>query len=123
MKKLLVLILAALLLTSCVASTGETTPVSSVETTASAAVSAEVTVAETVLLDEAGVKITATGFDSDAFLGPELKILIENNADKNLTIQTRSASVNGWMVGTSISKDVAAGKKANSGITFMSSDL
>ncbi len=124
MKKLLPLILAALLLTACGTSTGEVTPVSSVEGTASgeSAASAEVTVAETVLLDESGVKITATGLDT-GFMGPELKLLIENNSDKNLTVQTRSASVNGYMIDTTISEDVVAGKKANSGITFLSADM
>lgn len=125
MKKLLPLILAALLLTACGTSTGEVTPASSVEgaVTAENPTAPEVTVAETVILDEAGIKITATALDIDNFMGPELKLLIENNSDKNLTVQTRSASVNGYMVDTTISEDVAAGKKANSGITFLSTDI
>lgn len=83
----------------------------------------EVTVTETLLLDESGVKITATGLDTDAFMGPELTVLIENNTAQNLTVQTRSASVNGYMTDTSISEDIAPGKKANSEISFSSSDL
>ena len=87
------------------------------------AVPEEVIVTETVLLDESGVKITATGLDTNAFMGPELTILIENNTEQNLTVQTRSASVNGYMTDTSISEDIAPGKKANSEISFSSSDL
>lgn len=127
MKKLAVLLLAALLLTACGTSTGDITTVSSAESAGSASsgssASADVTVAETVLVDESGVKITATGLDMDTFMGPELKVLIENNTDKNLTFQARSASVNGYMIDPSISADVAAGKKSNSGISFSSSDL
>lgn len=84
---------------------------------------AEVTVEPMVLLDEAGIKIQAKEFVADSLFGPELKILIENNTDKDLTIQCRNSSVNGYMVETMISAEVAAGKKNNDAVTFMSSDL
>ena len=83
----------------------------------------DVTISETVLLDEGGVKITAKSFDPDSLFGPEIKVLIENNSDKDLTIQTRKSSVNGYMAETMFSADVVAGKKANDSITFMSSEL
>lgn len=82
-----------------------------------------VTVEEQVLLDESGVKVTAKSIDTSAFMGPELKVLIENESGKNLTVQVRNSSVNGYMISTSISSDVATGKKVNDGITFSSSDL
>lgn len=91
------------------------------ETTRPAEVKA--TVAETVLVDEAGVKITAMSFEADDIFGPALKILIENNSGVDLTVQTRNASVNGYMVETMLSADVVSGKKANDEIIFMSSDL
>ena len=81
------------------------------------------TITETVLVDEAGIKITAKSLDKSGWMGPELKLLIENNTDKNLTVQVRNASVNGYMVSTSISEDVAAGKKANGEITFSNTSL
>lgn len=83
----------------------------------------EVTVEPMVLLDQDGVKIQAKELAADSLFGAELKILIENDTDKDLTIQCRNSSVNGYMVETMISADVAAGKKANDAITFMSSDL
>ena len=49
---------------------------------------------ETVLLDESGIKITATGLE-DGWLGTDLKLLIENNGDTNVTVQVRNSSVNG----------------------------
>lgn len=84
---------------------------------------AEVAITETVLVDEAGVKITAKSFDADEVFGPALKILIENNSSVDLTVQTRNASVNGYMVETMLSADVVNGKKANDEIVFMASDL
>lgn len=83
----------------------------------------EVTVEPMVLLDQDGVKIQAKELAADSLFGAELKIFIENDTDKDLTIQCRNSSVNGYMVETMISADVAAGKKANDAITFMSSDL
>lgn len=103
--------------------TEETTPdgTKPAETTQPAAV--KDTIAETVLVDEAGVKITAKSFEADGIFGPALKILIENNSDVDLTVQTRNSSVNGYMVETMLSADVVSGKKANDEIVFMSSEL
>lgn len=78
---------------------------------------------ETVLLEEEGIRITAKSLDTDAVFGPELKLLIENDSDQDLIVQCNSASVNGYMVGTMMSVDVANGKKANDALTFMTSDL
>ena len=83
----------------------------------------EVSVEETVLVDEGGVKITAKSLNVDGIFGAELKLLIENNSGKDLTIQCRNASVNGYMVETMMSVDIVNGKKANDSITFMTSDF
>lgn len=82
-----------------------------------------VTVEEAVLLDEDDIKITAAGFAENELFGPALKLLIENNSQTDLTVQVRNASVNGYMTETMMSVDVAAGKKANDSLTFMSSSL
>ena len=86
-------------------------------------ISEEITIAETVLVDEAGVKITAKGFSAEELFGPEVKLLIENDSGEDLTFQSRNASVNGYMVETMMSVDVVNGKKANDSLVFMSSDL
>lgn len=83
----------------------------------------DVTITEAVLVDEAGVKITAKSLSTDSFMGPEIKLLIENNSGKDLTVQTRNSSVNGYMVDTMMSADVVNGKKANDSMTIMDSDL
>ena len=84
--------------------------------------SSDVTVAETVLLDDKDIKITATGLE-DGLFGTELKLLIENNSSANVTVQARKTCVNGFMVDSMLSADVAAGKKANDSLTFTTSGL
>ncbi len=86
-------------------------------------VAEDITIEETVLVDESGVKITAKSLSVDEIFGPSVKLLIENNSGKDLTFQCRDASVNGYMIGTMMSVDVVNGKKANDNLTFMSSDL
>lgn len=83
----------------------------------------EATISETVLVDEASIKITAKSLEVDEVFGPEIKLLIENNSGKDLTFQCRNASVNGYMVETMMSVDVVNGKKANDSLTFMQSDF
>jgi len=83
----------------------------------------EATISETVLVDEAGVKITAKSFQPDELFGPKIALLIENDSGKDLTFQCRNASVNGYMVGTMMSVDVVNGKKANDSLTFVEADL
>lgn len=80
---------------------------------------AEIT--EAVLVDELGVKITAKSLEPDGFSGPELKLLIENNSGKNLTVQCRNASINGYMMDNLMSVDVADGKAANDALEFYNS--
>lgn len=83
----------------------------------------EAAISETILLDEAGIKITAKSLDPDALFGAEVKLLIENDSGSDLTFQCRNASVNGYMVETMMSVDVVNGKKANDSLTFLRSDL
>ena len=86
-------------------------------------VTAKATINETVLVDEEGVKITAKSLETGGLFGDEIKLLIENDSGKDLTFQCRNASVNGYMVETMMSVDVANGKKANDSLTFMKADL
>lgn len=83
----------------------------------------EVSIEKQVLLEQKDVKITATGLERDGLFGATLKVLIENNSDTDLTIQTRNVSINGYMINSLMSADVSAGKKANDEVTFMNSDL
>lgn len=83
----------------------------------------DVTIKEQVLLNQSGVKITAKSLDFDDLFGPVIRVLIENNSGKNITVQARNVSVNGYMVEPIFSADVSNGKKANDGITIMQDEL
>ena len=78
---------------------------------------------EQVIYDQNKVKISVKGLEYDEFFGTDLKLHIENNSDQSITVQTDHASINNIMVETIFSAEVAPGKKANDGITFMDSDL
>lgn len=83
----------------------------------------EISIEEQVILEQDGIKITVKSLDFEDFWGPTLKLLIENNSEKSITVQTRKSTVNGVMIDGMISCDVATGKKANDGITFSSTEL
>ena len=82
-----------------------------------------VTVAETVIFDEAGVKVTVKGLDMDAWSGPTLKLLVENNTANDIIVQTSDESINSYMCYGLMSTSVSSGKKANGTLSFMASDL
>ena len=83
----------------------------------------DATLEETVMLDEGGVKITATGLIYSSYAA-ELDLTIENNSGKDLSFISGSMgyscnSVNGFMVDDGyLNCDVANGKKANGTIRF-----
>ena len=54
---------------------------------------------------------------------PAVKLLMENTGDAALTVQARNVSVNGYMVTASLSEDVAPGKKSNTSLLLLRSDL
>lgn len=103
---------------STVDSSTETTE----DTSSESEVTTDVTINEQVVYDANDIKITVNGLE-DGWMGTELKLLIENNSAKSITVQARNASVNGFMVSTMMSADVAAGKKANDSLTFETSGL
>ncbi len=74
--------------------------------------------------DENGIKVVVKGLAEDgSFFGPSIVVYLENNSAKNITVQVRDVSINGFMVDAIFSSEVVAGKKAIDTITFMSSDL
>lgn len=81
------------------------------------------TIEEQVLWEADGVKMTATGIDEDSIWGTEIKVLVENNSDKDVTIGANAIIVNDYMVTDLTSISVSAGKKANDKITLSSTEL
>ena len=86
----------------------------------------QATIGETVLVDEKDVKITATELTYTGY-SAELTLLLENNSDADLSFASHNncpCSINGYMVdGGFMSEDVAAGKKANTTLTFNADEL
>lgn len=82
-----------------------------------------VSVEEQVLFDQDGIVITLKSLSFEGWYGPSLKVIIENNSSKDITVQTRNVAINDVMVEGMFSSEVAVGKKANDEISFSSSDL
>lgn len=134
-KRILAVMMAATMVLSMSACNGSnsedtsTTPAneSSIDTEkaddVSDGVSEDVTIENQELYNQNGIVITATELNMNGTWGPEIKVIVENNSEKNITVQTRNSSVNGFMTEIGFSCDVAAGKKANDALTFTSSDL
>lgn len=129
MRRLLPALLAGmLLLAGCSSSEADAASVTSAETSYAGASEAEqetqdVTLAETVLFDQDGIRITATGLSTDSLFGPELNLLVENDSAQNIVVQPNYCLVNGYMMDGLLSADVAAGKKANDTLDFLSNAL
>ncbi len=77
-----------------------------------------VTIEETVLVDDGGVKITAKSLETDEYDNVELKLLIENNSGRDLHFYCKNVSVNGYMNRAWMSVEVLNGKKVNDSISF-----
>ena len=129
MRRLLPALLAGmLLLAGCSSSEADAVSVTSAETSYAGASEAEQetqdgTLAETVLFDQDGIRITATGLSADSLFGPELNLLVENDSAQNIVVQPNYCMVNGYMMDGLLSADVAAGKKANDTLDFLSNVL
>lgn len=132
-RKIFVIAATALALAACGGSGTEPTKSTpaSVENTQSdsedseetSEVSDDVEFEEGEIFNQNGVKVSVTGYSTDGFYGPGVKVLIENDSDTDITVQPRDSVVNGYMVDFQMSCDVAAGKKANDTLSLMRTDL
>ena len=82
-----------------------------------------ITIEEQLLLDQAGILVTATEYVSDSLLGDGIKLLIENNSDKTVTVGCNALIVNNYMITDLFVSEIAAGKKANEVMYLSSSEL
>ena len=71
-----------------------------------------VTIEEQVLVEQDGIKITATEMTEDSFWGQGVMLLIENDSDKNISVGCKALIINDYMITDLFSTSVAAGKKA-----------
>lgn len=129
MRRLLPALLAGmLLLAGCSSSEADAASVTSGETSYAGASEAEqetqdVTLAETVLFDQDGIRITATGLSTDSLFGPELNLLVENDSTQNIVVQPNYCMVNGYMMTDLLYSDLAPHSHAVDTLTLLGSEL
>lgn len=78
---------------------------------------------DNLVLDKNGIKIYYEKMDEDSFWGIDVYFYIENNSNKDITIQVEDTSANGFMMEPVFSEDIPAGKKVYSSMSFYDDDL
>ena len=96
----------------------ESTPDGSEDLETSSSVT--VTIDKQVLLEQGGIVITATEYVTDSIWGDGVKLLLENNSDKDITVGCNALMVNDYMITDLFASSIAAGKKSNE-ILYLSS--
>ena len=80
-----------------------------------------VTIEEQILFEQDGIVVTAKEYVTDRIWGDGIKLLIENNSDKSVTVGCNALIVNNYMISDLFVSGVAAGKKANE-VMYLSSE-
>ena len=99
----------------------ESTPDSSEDSETSSGVT--VTIDEQVLLDQDGIVVTATEYVTGSIWGDGIKLLLENNSDKDITVGCNALIVNDYMITDLFVSGIAAGKKSNETLYLSSTQL
>lgn len=73
----------------------------------------DITIEEQVLFERDGIVVTAKEYVTDEIWGDGIKLLIENNSDKSITVGCNALMVNNYMISDLFVSGVAAGKSAN----------
>lgn len=75
-------------------------------------------------LEQGGLRVVIQGIEEEeSFFGKDVLVFLENNTGKNITVQLRNVSVNGFMLDPLFYCEVIDGKVAYSAINFMKEDL
>ena len=82
-----------------------------------------ITIEEQVVVDQDGIKITATEYETDSIWGDGIKLLIENDSNNDYTVGCDALIVNDYMITDLFVSEIAAGKKANEVMHLSSSEL
>ena len=83
----------------------------------------DITIEEHVLVEQDGIKITALEYVRDSIWGDGIKVLIENESEKDVTVGCDALIVNDYMIHDLFGSEIAAGKKSNATIYLSSSEL
>ena len=133
MKKIFVAAVAAILaltLASCgfASEPGETKKIEGTGTAASETTPDDgdtdtFSIEKQVCFEKDGVKVTAVSAEDNLILGKGIKLLVENDSDRDVTVGTNAVIVNNFMVSSIYAADVAKGKKDNSVLYITSASL
>ena len=82
-----------------------------------------VTIEEQVLVDQNNIVVTAKEYVTDSIWGDGIKLVLENNSDKDVRVGCEALIVNDYMITDLFSAEVAAGKKANETLYLSSAEL
>lgn len=129
MKKLIVILLSATLAVSLAACSGtepqptdsaitqpaETIPVTQAPTEPPVV---PMEMGEMVIIDNENCSFVIKSASQNAYVGMTVEVLLENKTDKTLLFTWNNTSVNGFMHDPFWAEEVAAGKKANSTVSF-----
>lgn len=75
-----------------------------------------------IIYDENNIKVVYQGLNDDLF-GIDALFYIENNSSEPICVQTRDSSINGFMIDSIMSSEIAPGKKTYTDMSFLSSEL
>lgn len=82
-----------------------------------------ITIEEQILLDQDGIVVTAKEYVIDSIWGDGIKLLVENNGDKTVTVSCNALIVNNFMISDLFVAEVAPGKKSNETLNLSSTEL
>lgn len=82
----------------------------------------KVTIEETVLYENGGIRVTAKGIE-DTITGVDINLLVENDTANNIAVGCTDFVVNGVTVDGYMYIDVAAGKKSNGTLSLYNTSL
>lgn len=103
------------------ASVDESTPDGSEHSETSSDVT--ITIDEQVLFEQSGIVVTATEYVTDSIWGDGVKLLLENNSDKDITVGCNALMVNDYMITDLFASSIAAGKKSNETLYLSNTQL
>lgn len=82
-----------------------------------------VTLAETVIFDQANIKITVLNIGEGEDSTPEIRLRAENLSAEAITLQADRTSVNGYMISPRLSLSAAAGSTSEGTLSFPAEEL
>lgn len=77
----------------------------------------------TLLLDQLGVRVYIKNIDYESFIGPEIKLYIENTSDNDYIISGGTCIINGYSLDGILYCEILSNTKINDSLWFYSSDF